>query len=450
MPSQEEQLMRLLTRLASIVIVALVACSATAQSNQKWVAAWTASAQGPYPVGNPSAQPVMTFAFPNPETGARDQSFRLIVRPDIWGPETRLRFSNAFGTTPVTFDAVFVGLQLASATLIPGTNRPVTFGGKSTVTIAPGQSAWSDTVALPFARNPDATELMGRRMAVSFHVAGASGPMTWHAKAVTTSYLSAPDVGSKGQAEDEAAFPYSTASWYFLDAIDMMAPAGTRVIVAFGDSITDGTATTLNGDDRWPDVLSRRLHARYGNRVSVVNAGIGGNQVVGPAEYSPQKPFAGGPSAGQRIDRDVLSLSGVTDVIWLEGINDFSTDGNASTESVQASMKEIVARMRAKVPGIHIIAATVTSALGSTNAAHGSPEQDAKRKAQNEFLRTSKLFDAVVDFDKATFDSSTGGIRAEFVPPSTAGGPGDKLHPNRAGYAAMGGSIDFAIFAIKP
>ena len=121
--------------------------------------------------------------------------------------------------------------------------------------------------------------------------------MTWHAKALTTSYLTAPGAGAKGDSEDEAAFPFSTASWYFLDALDMMAPADARAIVAFGDSITDGTASTMNGDDRWPDVLARRLHAVYGNKIAVVNAGIGGNQVVGPAEYSPQKPYPGGPSA---------------------------------------------------------------------------------------------------------------------------------------------------------
>src|SRR5262252_7468601 len=126
-------------------------------------------------------------------------------------------------------------------------------------------------------------------------------------KALTTSYLSAPGAGAKGQLEDEASFPFTTTSWYFLDAVDMMAPSDTQVVVALGDSITDGTASTLNGDDRWPNALARRLHAVYGNRVSVVNAGIGGNQVVGPAEYSAARPFSGGPSALQRLDRDVLS-----------------------------------------------------------------------------------------------------------------------------------------------
>ena len=272
--------------------------------------------------------------------------------------------------------------------------------------------------------------------------------MTWHAKALTTSYVSAPGAGSKGKDEDEAAFPYSTASWFFLDAVEMMAPQESYAIVAFGDSITDGTASTMNGDDRWPDVLSRRLHANHGNRVAVVNAGIGGNQVAGPPEYSPQKPFPGGPSAAARIDRDVLELAGVGAMIWLEGINDFSKNGNASLETVQAGMKEVVGRIRARQPNIRLIGATVVTALGSSSAAHGFPEQDAKRKALNEFIRTSGLFDGVIDFDKATLDQGTGSLKPEFVPESTTGGPGDKLHPNRAGYLAMGMAIDLDL--LKP
>ena len=136
--------------------------------------------------------------------------------------------------------------------------------------------------------------------------------MTWHAKALQTSYLSAPGSGPHSQDEGESAFPFSTTSWYFLDEVDMNLPAKADVIVAFGDSITDGTATTINGDDRWPDVLSRRLHAAYGDDFVVVNEGIGGNQVVGPAEYTPAKPMAGGPSALSRLDRDVISLPGVS------------------------------------------------------------------------------------------------------------------------------------------
>lgn len=419
----------------------------SAQRAAKWVTSWAASVQGPYPVGNPSAQPNLRFAFPSPVTGARDQSFRLIVQPDLWGRQVRLRFSNAFGTRPVTFDNVFAGLHLSGGAVVAGTNQPVRFAGKPAVTVPAGESVWSDPVTLPFAGTPVQVTLTGRKLAISFHIAGESGPMTWHAKALTTSYITAPGAGARGQMEDESAFPFSTTSWYFLDAVDVMAPAGTQAIVAFGDSITDGTASTLNGDDRWPNALSRRLHAVYGNRISVVNAGIGGNQVVGPAEYSPQKPFAGGPSAQQRLERDVLSLSGVSAVIWLEGINDFNTTANATVEAVEAGMKEVAGRLRARVPGVRIIGATVISALGSAGGSHGSEQEDKKRQALNTFIRTSGLFDGVADFDKATVDPQTGGLRPEFVPDSTTGGPGDRLHPNRAGYLAMAMSVDLKLLA---
>jgi lysophospholipase L1-like esterase len=441
----------MLRSLVRIIIASLFVASplaASAANNENWVVSWTGSVQGPYPIGNPSAQPDQRFAFPDPSTGARDQTFRLMVRPDLWGRQARIRLSNAFGTKPVTFDGVYAGLQWGSAALVPGSNRPVTFGGKSSVTIPAGGSAWSDPVALPFVRNPD--DLTGRRLAVSFHIADNSGPMTWHAKALTTSYVSAPGTGAVGAQEDEKAFPYATASWFFLDAVEMMAPTDAFAIMAFGDSITDGTASTMNGDDRWPDVLSRRLKAIYRNKVAVVNGGIGGNQIAGPPDYGPDKPFAGGPSSVQRLDRDVLTLSGITGLIWLEGINDFSKNGNAPVEPVISAMKDGVARLRAKWPHIRVIGATVTSALGSSSAAHGFPEQDAKRKALNDFIRSSGTFDGVVDFDKAALDPQSGGLKPEFVPESTTGGPGDKLHPNRTGYLAMGETIDLDLFKPGP
>ena len=445
--SLEENFVR---KLVSVLIIGIVLSTLSqiglAQTREKWVVSWAGSAQGPYPIGNPSAQPDMRFAFPSAEAGARDQTFRLIVRPDIWGSQVRLRLSNVFGTKPVTFDGVFVGLQLGSAALAAASNRPVTFGGRSTITIQAGQFAWSDAVTLSFFTRMGKQALAGRKLAVSFHIVGESGPMTWHAKALTTSYLTAPGAGTKGEREDEAAFRYTTASWYFLDAVEMMMPRNTSAIIAFGDSITDGTASTMNGDDRWPDVLSRRLHAVYGDRIAVVNASIGGNQVAGPAEYGPSKPFPGGPAANQRIDRDVLGLSGVKTVIWLEGINDFSRNGNASLETVQAAMKETVARVRKLRPDIRIIGATVTSAFGSSSPAHGFVEQDEKRKALNTFIRSSGVFDGVIDFDAVTIDPQSGGLKAEFIPESTTGGAGDKLHPNRTGYLTMGTAIDLNLF----
>lgn len=438
--------------LAGVAAVsALMPSAAFAQAGRDlvWKTVWTGSVQGPYPAGNPSAQPDQRFAFPDPGRGAEDQTLRLVVRPSLWGSQARIRLSNAFGTRPVTFAAAYVALQLGGAALVPGTNRAIAFSGRRNVTVDPGGEVWSDPLDLDFVPDPNAPALQGRKLVVSLDIAGESGPMTWHAKALQTSYVTAPRSGPRGDEEGEASFPYATASWFFLDALDMMAPPTTPVVVAFGDSITDGTASVMNGDDRWPDVLARRLQLAYGpNRVAVVNAGIGANQIVGPAEYGAAKPFPGGPSALQRLDRDVVGLSGVTTLIWLEGINDFSRNGNAEVAAVSNGLGEGVARLRAGVRGIRLVGATVTSALGSTSAAHGFSEQDAKRKALNAFIRTPGLFDAVVDFDAATVDAATGELKPEFVPESTAGGAGDKLHPNRTGYQAMALAIDPA--AILP
>ena len=416
----------------------------SAQSNhRKWVATWTGSVHGPYPSGNPVAQPEMKFAFPAPLSGGNDQTFRLIVRPDLWGTRFRLKLANTFGTQSVTFDGVYLGVQATAGNLVGGTNRPVTFAGKPAVTIAPGASMFSDAVDLPVSPGGSFASLDGRKLAASFHVVGSSGPMTWHAKALQTSYLSAPGSGAHGREDTDTAFPFTTTSWYFLDAIDVMAAADTVVVCAFGDSITDGTASTLNGDDRWPDVFSRRMHAAYGNRVSVVNAGIGGNRIITPAAYPPPQPFAGGPSALQRLDRDLLGLSGLSGAVILEGINDLSAD--SPVDAIIAGMREMVSRIRAK-GRIKIVGATITSAFGNTGRS-GTPDGDQRRKTVNAFIRTGGLFDAVADFDAATTDPATGSLKPEFQPNSSIGGPGDLLHPNRAGYQAMGNSIDIKVFA---
>ncbi|HXW29245.1 MAG TPA: GDSL-type esterase/lipase family protein [Xanthobacteraceae bacterium] len=421
-------------------VLALFILSGPAHADQ-WVASWTGAAQGPYPVGNPTAQPELRFAFPVPEQGARDQTFRLIVRPDVWGSQTRIRLSNVFGTRPVTFDDVFVGLQASGSATVDETNTPVRFSGNGSITVPAGESVVSDPAALAFVESSHEPLLRGRKLSVSFHVVGGSGPMTWHAKALTTSYINAPGEESKSREVAETAFPFSTTSWYFLDEVDMNVADNTKVIVAFGDSITDGTAATINGDDRWPDVLARRLHARFGNKYIVVNQGIGGNQVAGPSEYSPTKPFAGGPAAISRLERDIISLPGVATVIWMEGINDFGA-ADATVETVVDGYTKGVAVLRQRIPAVRIFGATLTSALHSTVASHGRPEVDRKRRALNAFLRGSKIFDGVVDFDAATLDEGTGEMKPVMQPGSSIGGPGDKLHPNRAGYAAMGNAVD--------
>jgi lysophospholipase L1-like esterase len=427
--------------LSLIVAVAAPAWAQTARlpPGQKWAATWAASVHGPFPSGNPSAQPDLKYAFPVPAEGAVDQSFRLIVRPDLWGNRFRIRLANTFGTQPVTFDAIHIGVSASAGSLVKGTNRPVSFAGQRSVTIAPGASSYSDAVELGL---PAGALTEGRKLAVSFHVAGPTGPMTWHAKALQTSYLSRPRSGVHAADDDDTAFPFTTTSWYFLDAVDVMAPTDTVVVCAFGDSITDGTLSTLNGDDRWPDVLSRRLHAAYGNRVSVVNAGIGGNRILTPDTYPPPQPFPGGPSALQRLERDLFGLSGLSAVVLLEGINDISS--GASAEAVIAGMKELVSRVKAK--GIRIVGATITPSL-TANGNSGTPDANVRRQAVNTFIRTGGLFDAVADFDAATVDPHTGALREEFVPNSTVGGAGDRLHPNRAGYQAMGNAVDLKIFA---
>ena len=237
-------------------------------SQRIWATAWAGSVQGPYPLGVPSAQPDQSFAFPNPFAGARDQSFRLIVRPDIWGSAARLRFSNVFGDRPLHLDDVFVGLQETGSGIVSGTRTPVQFSGSTHVKIPPGEMFWSDPIPLPFVDRACNPLLRGRRLAVSFYIAGPSGPMTWHAKSLATSYVTRPDAGSHGGDDLSQAFPFTTASWFFLDAVDMHATPDTRVVVAFGDSITDGTYAAMNTADRWVDVLSRRLHAMPGLRVS--------------------------------------------------------------------------------------------------------------------------------------------------------------------------------------
>ena len=415
----------------------------------KWVTAWAASAQGPYPVGNAILQPDLHRVFPAAETG-RGTKASGCRRAGYLGGETRIRLSNAFGTRPITFDGVYIGVQLGSSALVAGTNQPVTFGGSFSVTVAAGQSAWSDTVALPFAAVVQPASLRGRRLAVSFHVADESGPITWHAKGLTTSYISAPASGAHGAEDDETGFPYGTTSWYFLDALDMKVAPETQLIVAFGDSLTDGTGSTLNGEDRWTDVLSRRLHAKFGERFAVVNAGIGGNLITGPAEYSPQMSYPGGPSALQRLERDVLSLSGLSAVIWFEGINDFSKNGNVTAEAAKAALTDGVAEIKKRRPGTRVIGATLTTALGNAGPAHGFLEEDAKRQVLNGFFRGSSVFDGVIDFDMAVVNPGTGELLPEFVPDSSAGGPGDKLHPNRLGYMAMGEAIGLNLFAVPP
>ena len=417
----------------------------------KWAATWATSIQSAYvlpttPQGAavPGFNPQPDLGIPLPDAtvnGAVDQSFRMILKPDLWGRTMRVRFSNVFGTRPVSFSHAAVALQDYQANLVPGTSVDLRFRGNRGVTIPAGQQVYSDAVELPFVSASQPHALSGRNLAVSFAVAGASGPISHHGTAFTTSYISAPGAGDKVAAEDDLAYPYSTTSWFFVSEVDVVAPKDTLVVVAFGDSITDGTFSTLNGNDRWANAMSRQLHRRLGNRVSVVNQGIGGNGVVATLTGQP---------ATQRLQRDVVSMAGVDTVVWMEGINDLG-GGQLQPAPIIAGYRQVVSSLHGA--GIKVIGATLTSSyvpngrvpanspLAAASATlaeqYGNAQTDAYRRTLNGFILSSGIFDGTADFAAATTDPRTGTLYAPYVP-NSEGSAGDYLHPNRAGYQAMG------------
>lgn len=392
-----------------------------------WVTVWAASAQAAYPVGSTIAQPDLRAAVPDASQGLVDQSLRMLLRPALWSTHFRLRLSNLFGDRPVQLRGLSLGLHQGGGALVRGTRA-----GMPDQLVAAGSAAWTPAVAWT-APPAEPQLLLGRSLAFSACVEGASGPITWHAKAMATSYLSAPGDAEAAQADSELRFPHSTTSTFFVDALDAWLPADAQAIAAFGDSLTDGTATTLNGHDRWTDVLQRELLAARRQDIAVFNAGIGGNQVCGldPAAG----PWRGGTAAIERLERDVLTLSGVRTVIWLQGINDFSDNGQAEADTVIRAMGGAVEHLRAR--GLRVIGATVPGALGSTRPGHGSALQDARRRAFNVAVRRGVLFDRFVDLDEALTESDTGALKAAYNGDSTTGESGDGVHPNRAGHAAM-------------
>ena len=270
--------------------------------------------------------------------------------------------------------------------------------------------------------------------------------MTFHAAAFAHSYLTAPGAGDHTGDVSEGAFPYATTSWFFLDAVEVRAPQDAFVVCAFGDSITDGFFSTLNEADRWPNVLSRRLHAVYGDRVAVVTEAIGGNSVTRSARVD-GLTANGGPFAVDRLDRDVLGISGLTSVVWLEGINDLGAT-NATVAEVIAGFQDGVARLRAR--GVRVVGATTVSALQTPFLAYGSVATDRKRRVLNDFIRAPGSFDAVADMDAATIDSATGTLLAPFLPNGTTGVATDFLHPNRAGFQAMGNAVPLRALTPPP
>jgi hypothetical protein len=369
-----------------------------------------------------------------------NQTLRLIVKPDLWSNTIRLRFSNTWGTQPVTFGRVTVGLQSYSGNILPETNTLVTFAGRPSVTIPAGQELFSDPVLLRWVEmggdegdNVDPV-VDGHNLAVSIYVQDKSGPMTFHSTALAESFLSAPDAGDLTGQDDDLNFPYETNHWFFLDAIDVLAPTDTRVLVGAGSSSVDGSITTPDNNDRFLNWMSRRLHAAYGNRVSVVNEGIGGD-TAGIPQVLPLRQVL-----PQRFSRDILGVSGITDVIFYAGTNDFG-DGIPPAQSI-TSLTNMVGILHSH--GIKAIGATLISNIGQAGTTQAT--YDAHNQI-NAFILNSGVFDSTADFYTATADPVTKVLLPQYATHSDPNGTPDFLHVGRAGAEAEANTLDINFFA---
>jgi len=378
--------------------------------SEKWVGAWTNG-----------LVTVDKSAFHN-------QTLRLIARTTLGGKRLRVRLSNAYGNQKLLLGAVHIGRRDgASERIVPGSDRKITFGGDGSVTIAVGALAVSDAVDLEVTPLAD--------LAVSIHIPGEvpeSFPVTGHGNCHQTNYISPPVDFTAA-----TALPVheKTENWYFLSAIEMLAPPDTGGILCFGDSLTEGNLSSLDSNSRWPDQLARRLVARGGRRFGVMNQGIGGNRILHEMR---------GESAQRRLDRDVLAQTGVTHVIVFIGTNDLRNQrGNpaevVAVEPMIAGLKQIALRVRAH--GLKVYGATMIPYENETyHPGAWTPAGEAKRQAINAWIREGRAFDAVIDFDKAVRDP------AHATSMLAAYDCGDHLHPSDNGYRRMGDAIDLALF----
>lgn len=424
--------------LATALVVQLAPLTlgqAGAQTGAHWVATWATAQQAPGFGGGGRGGRGGRGVAPAPANGAPaappapaqpmstlvNQTARMIVRTTIGGTRVRVEFSNAFGTAPVDLGSAHIALRAMDSAIVPGTDRPLLFDGKPNARILVGASLLSDPVELNVPKLSD--------LAISVYVPGDSGRASGHSQALHTTYIS--KSGDTTGAPDMADAA-TTRAWYWISSVDVMAPANAGAIVAFGDSITDGTTSTVDANKSWPTLLSERLVANKATaNLSVLNMGIAGNRVLGDGA---------GISALARFDRDVLSQPGVKYVMILEGINDMNGAARGGANAVTAGdliagMKQMIER--AHTHGIKVIGCTLTPYGNATDAV------EAMRQELNRFIRTPGNFDAMVDFDKVIQDPAN--------PRQFKSGYNntDKLHPNDAGYKAMADSVDLSIFTAK-
>jgi lysophospholipase L1-like esterase len=332
----------------------------------------------------------------------------------------RVKLSNLFGKAAVTFSGVHVAKSGATGNAIDtSTDRTVTFGGQPSVTLAPGAEVMSDAVALP-------TDPLSM-IAVTLYFASATTMPTVHSDGRQTTYIVP---GNQLSAGTVVAAGYDLrVSYYGLAAIETSSTSASKVVVAFGDSITDGLASSFDANKRYPNQLDDRVKAAGLARTGIVDAGISGNRWL--------NDFAG-PSGNSRFDRDVLGVTGATDVIILEGINDigFAVDPApfqaVSAQQIIDSLGTAVGKAKAR--GLKVFLGTLLPYRG---AGYFSEDGEAKRQAVNAWIRANSAgADGVIDFERVIGSAADPSV---FNP---AFDSGDHLHPNDAGYAAMAAAVD--------
>jgi len=419
------------TNILRSLAFASLGLSSVAFAQQHWVATWAASPIATAVPAAPTAAPVAAGApaaapakpGPAPFRSANNQTIRMVVNTSIGGPSVRVELANTFGADRLKIGSAHIALRDHDAAIVPASDRALTFSGLPSITIPAGASMISDPVNLAVPAVGD--------LVVSVYIPGDSGPVTQHATGLHTTYIS-----SEGDFTGAPDFTpaRTTASWYFLTGVHVLAPADTGLIVTFGDSITDGATSTTDTNSSWPSILAKRLQSAGATNLAVVNEGISGNRVLREGA---------GPSVLARFERDVLAQPGIRYLVFMEAINDIGQASRAGAPPVTA--EEIIAVYkqmieRAHMHGIKVIGATLTPYEG---AAYYSDSGEVIRASVNQWIRSASTLDGVLDFDKVTRDPEHPG---QLLP---AYNIRDHLHPNDAGYKAMAESIDLSLFGVK-
>lgn len=377
----------------------------------RWVSTWHAS---PTPGGTFNSQDCPS------DVGLANQTIRNIVRVSAGGSAVRVRISNAGGSEPLKVGAASVALSAGGAATVAGTSQPLRFGGRASIVVAAGGEAVSDPVAL--------TVQPLQTLAVSVYLPDKTGPATQHYFAAQDNFLASGNHVATGAGKE---FTRKVSCWMFLSGVEVKAaPNVVGTLITLGDSITDGYLSTKNANRRYPDFLAERLASRKGPTVSVVNAGIIGNELL---TVRPQLQF--GYPVPARFPRDVLTQPGARAVILLAGINDIG-DRSAKAADLIPVYQQIIQAARAA--GLKIYGGTLVPFAGSHKTYkgdYGTPKGEQERQKLNTWIRTSGAFDGVIDFDKAVRDPSN---PSRLLPAYD----GDQLHPNDAGYQAMANAVN--------